>query len=174
MDLLLFLYLSMCLLPLVFGIAAEDGPPDPVDRSECANTPVAQGNFMLKVVVPALNELIGSVETLYRKVDQLDLDEPEGVSEGVTEDIEFETTRPPEGDGGGPAEPMEGMMEDVQKLGPLLQDLDSRAAENLGDADLADPEALRTATDEELKQISYVGDSALEKIREVYPYDGDQ
>lgn len=72
-----------------------------------------------------------------------------------------------------PTEEVQARMDDVQKLGPLLQDLDSRGAENLSEAGLADPDELRRHTDEELQEVNYIGEEGVERIREDFPYEGD-
>ena len=167
-----------------------DELPETIDRSGVSNTPAAIANFCLKTVIPRLNEVIENQREIIKEVRDED-----PVTDGTPGQVVPQADAAPNvdveagGDGatqspdeifveqgmdtassGDPSE----AMEDMQALSGLLEDLDSRAASNLGQNDLADADTLRTTTDEELRQVDYVAETALEKIREVFPYTEDE
>lgn len=160
-----------------------DSLPEEIDRSGVANTPAAIANFCLVTVIPRLNEVIENQRALIKALRDedpvrdgtpgaVDVAGGDGGDDPVDElfgDTGFEA---PETGGieEAPGEPSEGM-EDMQALSQLMEDLDSRAAQNLGQEDYADPETLRTTPDEELREVNFVADEAIEKIRNVFPYD---
>ena len=161
--------------------------PDEIDRSGVSNTPAAIANWLLVTVVPTLNEVIEDQKEIiaHLRTDgprDGSPDPPPSTGDGATAEPETMTAGNVDDDQlfeemnvGGNGEADTGKpqaTDDMQKLAHLLQDLDERAAQNLGEQGYSDPEVLRTTPNDELKDVSYVADTAIEKIRAVFPYDG--
>lgn len=162
-----------------------DKLPEPLDPSGVKNTAASIANWTLKVILPTLNEVIQNQRKIIKAIRE---DDP--VRDGTPGKGTFDQPSQPGGDGGDtdpddifpsngtpevdtPTDENQPSSQELAELGELLQELDSRAAQNLGDAGLADPQALREISDEELREIDYVADEALKKIRNVFSYDGD-
>jgi hypothetical protein len=163
--------------------------PQPLDTSSVSNTAAAIAAWCLKALVPRVNELIENQQAIIKE-----LRDEQPVRDGTPGSGDFSggdgaATDPDDlfatnGQATAPAgedaaqEAIEGRegptSDDMQELAQLLQDLDSRAAQNLGDAGLSNPDALREATDEELQDVSHVGEVALKQIRAVYPHESDE
>lgn len=159
-----------------------DKLPQPLDSSTVSNTAAAIAGWCLKALVPRLNEVIENQQAIIKE-----LRDEDPVRDGTPGSGSFSGPAEAGGDGanvsaeavfatnGEAAQEATAALdgptsEDIQALAALLQNLDSRAAENLGAANLSAPDALREATDEELLDVAHVGEVALEKIREVFPY----
>lgn len=162
--------------------------PDPVETDGVKNTTASIANWTLKTLLPRLNTVIRNQREIIQELreeapvrdgtpgsgDFAEVGDEADLGDGSTADPEevFATNGTPD-----PQAPSEGdnpTSDELAELGELLQDLDSRAAQNIGDNGLADPDALREISDEELREISYVGDVAIEKIRNVFPQEGDE
>lgn len=160
--------------------------PQPLDTSSVSNTAAAIAAWCLKALVPRVNELIENQQAIIKE-----LRDEDPVRDGTPGSGSFSGPAEAGGDGANVSaeavfatngeaaqEAIEGRegptSEDMQELAQLLQDLDSRAAQNLGDAGLSNPDALRKATDEELQDVSHVGKVALEQIRAVYPHESGE